>query len=166
MGCGIRTSSPWKRSALQKPELRPLKTMRRTRETLAHGGLGYLLTLPCLDLSGLSANPSHPMTPVLLHLPSALGAPFIHRGRAVCPPHFVHDDLCPFSGQEFILTNDVLRGEFLFLCVCCLSLQTKGWASAIKSPSIYCTSTTARQTRLSSLPPTCIGLLSSHLCKY
>lgn len=34
VGRGIRTSSPRK----QKPELQPLKTMRRTCETLAHGG--------------------------------------------------------------------------------------------------------------------------------
>lgn len=48
VGCGPRSPSPRK----QKPELQPLKTMRGTRETLAHGGLGYLLALPHLDLSG------------------------------------------------------------------------------------------------------------------
>lgn len=38
MGGGARTSSPRKLSVLQKPELQPVKTMRGTRETLAHGG--------------------------------------------------------------------------------------------------------------------------------
>lgn len=35
---GVWTSSPRKLSVLQKPELQPVKTMRGTRETLAHGG--------------------------------------------------------------------------------------------------------------------------------
>lgn len=37
-GFGVWTSSPRKLSVLQKPELQPVKTMRGTRETLAHGG--------------------------------------------------------------------------------------------------------------------------------
>lgn len=38
VGGGARTSSPRKLSVLEKPELEPVKTMRGTRETLAHGG--------------------------------------------------------------------------------------------------------------------------------
>lgn len=54
------TSSPRKLSALQKPELQPVKTMRGTRETLAHAGLGYLLALPRSELLALGAKPPHP----------------------------------------------------------------------------------------------------------
>lgn len=36
-GGGVRTSSLRKLSVLQKQELQPVKTMRGTRETLAHG---------------------------------------------------------------------------------------------------------------------------------
>ena len=60
-GGGLWHSVLISQEALQKPELQPLKTMKRTRETLAHGGLGYLLTRPFLDLSVLRANPSHLM---------------------------------------------------------------------------------------------------------
>lgn len=38
VGGGAWTSSPRKLSALQKPELQPVRTMKGTRETLAHGG--------------------------------------------------------------------------------------------------------------------------------
>lgn len=37
VGGGAWTSSPRKLSVLQKPELRPVKTMRGTREPLEHG---------------------------------------------------------------------------------------------------------------------------------
>lgn len=59
-GGGAWTSAPRKLSVLQKPELRPDKTMSGTRETLAHGVLGYLLALPHSELLALRAKPPHP----------------------------------------------------------------------------------------------------------
>lgn len=118
------------------------------------------------------------VTPVPLHLPCALGNT-LNSLRGSCsftaPRSGTTCADSPAQSSSHLMMFWV--GSFCFFvcfvcfCVfaCLLSVfcrQKAGWASAIRSPSIYSSSTTARQTWLSSLPPTCIGLLSSHLCKY
>lgn len=121
------------------------------------------------------------MTRVLLHLPPWLSG---HQGVLV-PPLILSTlsqiicvwHVCVLRAVtltillEVILTNDVLSESLVDripLFVCLLSVSPDKRLTG-PPPSTLHPSTVllpARQTWLSSLPPACIGLLSSHLCKY
>lgn len=118
------------------------------------------------------------MTPAVLHLPCSLVlmcfGPSIHlAGLHPIRYNWLHDFVYGSGGPHdkwCIEWNAHLQNSLFFVCLfACLLSGSPDKRLTGPPPSDLHLSTVlqlARQTWLSSLPPTCIGLLSSHLCKY